>query len=413
MKSRVPFREQFGRSGDANPALLADLKALEKCPELVELEHLLRQFNIFRVLRFENGEIRHSNMLAWLFQPQETHGLHDLFLRRWLLRVASDGASAAPGGFTPAEIEAWKIVRVEVFREWNHLDVLLKISTTSHGVRVVAIENKLRASQSEGQLARYRRQVGSAFPGAQTLFVFLTEGGEEPEDLAYLSTQHQQVHDVLADCLREKDAALGVEPRVLLKHYLSILEERNMGNPQITQLAKQIYRDHRRALDEIIRQRTDGPQQMTEGVGELVAAACPQFIPMVNQRNIVRFMPAEWDTAGNRAGTAWGGTDSAYVLCEISLAGPQPWLEVVDGQSPWRNEFWNLAERHGVPIERRKSGPQRKWMRVFAVQCPIPIEYDQHHEFDGKAQEVWDWCQKRMKQPDFKKIVQAVAGHLK
>lgn len=401
------------KPGHTDPMLLDDLRALESCPELAALEQLLQQFNIFRVLRFEHAEIRHSNMLAWLFQPRETHGLQDLFLRRWLLRVASDGASAAPGGFSPAEIEAWTIGRVEVFREWNHLDVLLKVNTTSHGVRVVAIENKLRASQSEGQLARYRRRVASAFPGAQTLFVFLTEQDEEPEDSEYLSTQHQQVHDVLADCLREKGAVLGVEPRVLLKHYLSILEERNMGNPQIAHLAKKIYRDHRRALDEILRQRTDGLQQMTELVGELVAADGDQFIPMFNQRGIVRFLPVEWDTLENRAGTAWGSTDSAYVLCEISLSGPQLWLEVVDGQSPWRKEFWSLAERHEFPIERRKAGLERNWMRVFAVQCPIPIDYAQDHEFDRKARDVWDWCQKRMKQPDFRKIVQVVGEHLK
>jgi hypothetical protein len=45
-----------------------------RCPELRELEKLLGKFNLFRVLRFEHGEIRHSNVLAWLLDPAESHG---------------------------------------------------------------------------------------------------------------------------------------------------------------------------------------------------------------------------------------------------------------------------------------------------------------------------------------------------
>ena len=60
--------------------LLTDL--VMNCPELTELEAALSRFNIFRVLRADKHEIRHSNMLAWLFEPEESHGLGDRFLRR-------------------------------------------------------------------------------------------------------------------------------------------------------------------------------------------------------------------------------------------------------------------------------------------------------------------------------------------
>ena len=39
------------------------------CSELPQLEALLAQFNIFKVLRADRNELRHSNMLAWLFSP--------------------------------------------------------------------------------------------------------------------------------------------------------------------------------------------------------------------------------------------------------------------------------------------------------------------------------------------------------
>jgi hypothetical protein len=51
----------------------------------------LRKFeegvNVFRVLGLERYEIRHSNMLAWLFNPKENHGLRDGFLRMFLEKL--------------------------------------------------------------------------------------------------------------------------------------------------------------------------------------------------------------------------------------------------------------------------------------------------------------------------------------
>src|SRR5687768_4176985 len=86
-------------------AILADLGVLEKnCTQLDRLDRMLRRFNIFRVLRCEHGEIRHSNMLAWLLKPDESHGLGDSFLRRWLVRVVQDSGARLPGVFSPEKI---------------------------------------------------------------------------------------------------------------------------------------------------------------------------------------------------------------------------------------------------------------------------------------------------------------------
>ena len=40
-----------------------------------------RDFNAFDVLRYSDYEIRHSNVLAWLLTPGETHGVGAAFLR--------------------------------------------------------------------------------------------------------------------------------------------------------------------------------------------------------------------------------------------------------------------------------------------------------------------------------------------
>ena len=57
---------------------LLDIDILDK------LDGYMNKFNVFDVLRISKMEIRHSNMLAWLLNPKETHGLGDTFLRKFL-----------------------------------------------------------------------------------------------------------------------------------------------------------------------------------------------------------------------------------------------------------------------------------------------------------------------------------------
>ena len=45
------------------------------------------EFNTFDVLQYANYEIRHSNVLAWLLQPAETHGIGDRFLKWFVCHV--------------------------------------------------------------------------------------------------------------------------------------------------------------------------------------------------------------------------------------------------------------------------------------------------------------------------------------
>lgn len=63
-----PVRED---EEEALREFLTDSECLEP------LSKWTRRFNVFDVLKITNTEIRHSNVLAWLMDPAENHGLHD------------------------------------------------------------------------------------------------------------------------------------------------------------------------------------------------------------------------------------------------------------------------------------------------------------------------------------------------
>lgn len=49
--------------------------------DVSRMELILDKPNIFNALKIVQQEIRHSNFLAWLLNPNENHGLGELFLK--------------------------------------------------------------------------------------------------------------------------------------------------------------------------------------------------------------------------------------------------------------------------------------------------------------------------------------------
>lgn len=62
-----------------------NLAGLEK-----KLPELLGKFNPFRILKIEDYEIRHSNVIAWLLDPKESHGLGTEILSKFIKIVKKD-----------------------------------------------------------------------------------------------------------------------------------------------------------------------------------------------------------------------------------------------------------------------------------------------------------------------------------
>lgn len=56
----------------------------------ISLSDEISGFSPFKVLKLESHEIRHSNVLAWLFNPNESHNLGTKFLEQFLYAVASN-----------------------------------------------------------------------------------------------------------------------------------------------------------------------------------------------------------------------------------------------------------------------------------------------------------------------------------
>ena len=68
----------------------AELAAILRDPDVEKLELAMKEPNIFRAMQIERHELRHSDFLGYLLDPNESHGLGDIFLRKFLRDVFAD-----------------------------------------------------------------------------------------------------------------------------------------------------------------------------------------------------------------------------------------------------------------------------------------------------------------------------------
>ncbi len=183
---------------------------------VADLQHRLTRFNIFTALNAMDYETRHSNFLAWLLDPSETHGFGAKFLEGFLSLIAKK---------MPDTSEATKLSETfrgtggpkaaTIMREFRRADLLV----VDRAQRFVClIENKIHTGEHSEQLTRYRRMVEQEFSGYQHLFVFLTLRPETPSDSAYVSLTYAELCGELKALTEVKESVPPNEALALLFH---------------------------------------------------------------------------------------------------------------------------------------------------------------------------------------------------
>ncbi len=136
-------------------------------------------FNIFSLLRLEYEEVRfHSALIAHLLNPRGSHGQQSVFLEEFWKKVAPKSLLQLKNHFDFAK---WRI-STEKFTIKGNLDIVIE----SPADRILCvIENKVRASEGDDQLERYRDwlNIQRHYPRNRRLLFYLTPGGRISESL--------------------------------------------------------------------------------------------------------------------------------------------------------------------------------------------------------------------------------------
>ena len=378
------------------------------CNELRELQGLLGEFNTFRVLGIEDMEIRHSNILAWLLTPNESHGLRDQFLRRYLMHVSNETENEF---LEAVEIDSVRIHSAEILREWQNIDLLIDLDT-SDGKWLIVIENKINSKQHSNQLSRYREVVEQAYSKHKKFYLLLSKHNENPNDSIYVSSNYEQVFNALKSCYKEFSGSIGAQPAVLIKNYLTLLEQKFMENSRIQTLAQKIYNAHKLAIDTIILHKP-AHQDILSAYLQEKAVSSKDICKVRSNRTYFRFMPLEWNTPKNLVGDAWGA-NGGYILIEVYLGGKKPLLRIISGHAPyaWVENVYDKTQSTPFKRGKRKLRENPVWVTFDSLSAPASMQMDDIDPIcaDIVNEKVWKWIEATIQKPDFKKRIKIIQG---
>ena len=179
-----------------------------------------REFNTFDVLRYADYEIRHSNVLAWLLRPADTHGIGGRFLK-WFVNHVNERLAAAKGGPLPAtDFEAANVV---VRRELDYVDITVFFKREKC---LIAIENKTGPASTEArkQVEEYQEKLRGKYRNHTVTSVLLTTSPDGSVDFSGIAhVGWEAVHEAIGS-FHQSGEFHSRSVRAFVRQYLDLGE---------------------------------------------------------------------------------------------------------------------------------------------------------------------------------------------
>ncbi|MDO6731525.1 PD-(D/E)XK nuclease family protein [Marinovum sp. 2_MG-2023] len=222
----------------------------------------VRHFCPFEAIGMARQEIRHSNFLSYIMDPGRPHEMGDLILRTFFqllcdksgdrgaqLKLAQNGTSLAPA---------------RVYRERDHIDLLIEIPRSGTKGIVIAVELKVDAVERNDQLVDYEEKVALRYPATdwERLFCFLTPDGRAATtdgETKWAALSFTSFFASIDKALAEN--TIAGKSLELLRDYQSMMRRHGMADGPIDKTLKaaieSIWAEHREVLEYLIAHEPD------------------------------------------------------------------------------------------------------------------------------------------------------------
>jgi len=349
-------------------------KLILKNPELDKLVNMLSQFNIFETLDIVNAEIRHSNVLAWLFYPDANHGLGEYFLKQFLKNFISANKEYITSEINIFDFEIFGYRDVEIRREWNNIDILIIIKEKSKDI-AITIENKLKTSEHGNQLQRYREIVEKNFKDFEKIFIYLSPYEDIPSDETWIAISYDTISDLIDDLLENRKDMLSENVLNFIEQYKIILRRYVVGNSEIEQICKDLYKKHQKALDLIFQFKPDINLEISEYLQKLLRRKDDIFIDSAG-KTVIRFSTAAIDKKIKKIGEGWG-REKRVLMYEFSNYEKRLALRLIIGPSEqeYRKKLFKFFKLNKKLFSYADRTFGVKWHTIYQKNFLLPKDF--------------------------------------
>ena len=270
--------------------------------EFEKIQLMLNEPNIFSALSVNRMEIRHSNFIGYLLDPNETHGLKDLILKKVLRGIFNSSKSSQRNIFDADYLD---YSNVEIRREWRNIDILIILSKD-----VVVIENKIDTSDHSEQLARYKKTVEESFNQEKynIHYVYLTPFGDDPNDKSvrndYINYSYEEISKIIESIITIYRNSLSEKIYFYLYDYLTVLRRELLMTDALNEDARKVYIKHQQAINFIFKNRPNPIDEIVYPAFENSLTDSGYFIGSKSQR-IIRFTTTELNGLLPKVGDGW------------------------------------------------------------------------------------------------------------
>jgi len=211
-----------------------------------------KKSNIFEILKIKNMEIRHSNFLGWLLDPEESHNLENEFLKGFVQEGINKNK------YTEITVDIDLIDSVKIEREYKDIDLLIE----SHNV-VFCIENKIFSNEHSDQLKKYKKIIQKEFPNKEKVFIYLTPSGKpsQQETELYLPISYSVVLEVLKHLNIKK---IDKNAQIYILDYIATLEKDILKNNELKAPLSKLHLEYGEFIKQILEKRNTSQSKERE-----------------------------------------------------------------------------------------------------------------------------------------------------
>ncbi len=259
---------------------------------LAKNEEEKNKFNIFKILKLHDYEIRHSNFLAWLFDPKASHGFGTTFLENCLKLC-----------FGNENISIGKEIKIEteyLTNKGKKIDILIHSDTF-----VCVIENKYGSVEHDGQCEHYKKFINGAkeFKKKEQKFIFLDIYEPDKDQFqknkplyGYKSLTYKKILAILENLINRSN--LDDHVKKIIEQYINIIKEKYpMIDEKTVKLCREIYKEHKEAIDLINKYNANSSADIIAILKEIIEEKHTFIEKWSGNNKAIFFFPK--DTDGN------------------------------------------------------------------------------------------------------------------
>lgn len=278
---------------------ITQLKKLILDDRFVKLKSYVNQeINLMSILNIAHKELQHSNFLAWLFDPNESHNKEEYFIREFIKLYFKENNYSDLGVKKPLSVFNFAkldLSDITILREYKNIDLLI---ISEKNKLIICIENKIFAKEGEGQLTKYRKFVESNYEEYDfRIYIYLSlfeQEISEEEQEHYVSITYDHIINLLKNSLENSELSENV--RFVISQYITSLKVIMNDNSEIELIAKELYQDYKTSFDLVwkyINPSSLAKSKLQKIPNELVSLIKnhPELEPAPTTNSYIRFKP--------------------------------------------------------------------------------------------------------------------------